>query len=477
MTSNSRRLPRPGLVQDVADDLAELIDPDGGWSDAVLERDLDRIVATIRNYIRPRLSNRGAPFNVVFAGPTGSGKSTVVNSIAGRTISPSGSLRPTTTKPFVFTDRKRSGMIDLGDVQFDVALGEAVFLNDIALIDTPDIDSTNRANHRSALGVLAAADVVVFVASALRYADLVPWEILRSVTERGIPVVHVLNRITPENTGAVIDFRRRLRVAKMTPRIVTVSEHRLGDDRLLPATAIHSLHDEILGQVGHLNRYECLERAFAAVRSDLSSMVHAVNADMVRVEKVTGRMPPRSLYHAGYDPAAVASMWRSALEASGLGRWSRRRRRALEQVGRDIKSEVVSLVERDLRLFALEQGSVVIDLTEGDSVPHLDRIDSEVALWFDTVALDAPSETLTTAALRRRVESAISVFLEVTDPNPDPSYSESARNLLAGIGQVYRDLGDQMLNSSSHARVLATLQRARARIRPESSLVSQLLNV
>lgn len=471
MTSNSRRLPRPGLVQDVADDLEELLGPDGGWSDPALEKDLDRIVATIRNYLQPRLANRGAPFSVVFAGPTGSGKSTIINSIAGRTISPSGSLRPTTTKPLVFSDKKRSRTVDLGGVQFDIALGEAAFLNDVALIDTPDIDSTNTANHRSALGVLAAADVVVFVASALRYADLVPWEILRSVTERGIPVIHLLNRITPENSGAAIDFRRRLRAAKMTPRIVTISEHRLADDRLLPATAVQSLRDEIMSQVGHLNRYECLERAFAAVRSDLSSMVHAVNADMVRVEQVTGRMPPQTLYCEGYDPAARAATWQSALQTPLSGRWSRRRR-VLDQVAGEIKSEVVSLVERDLRLFALDQGSLVIDLTEGDSVPHLDRIDSMVMLWFESVALDGPSETLNSADLRRRVESAISVFLEITDPASGPSYSESALNLLAGVGQIYRDLGDEVLNGSSHARVLATLQRARARIRPESTLVS-----
>jgi energy-coupling factor transporter ATP-binding protein EcfA2 len=472
MTSNRPRLPRPGLVQDVADDLEELLEPDGGWIDSELEEDLDRIVATIRNYLQPRLANRGAPFNVVFAGPTGSGKSTIINSIAGRTISPSGAIRPTTTKPLVLSDSKRSSTIDLGDAQFDVAIGDAPFLNDVALIDTPDIDSTNTANHRAALGVLAAADVVIFVASALRYADLVPWEILRSVTERGIPVIHVLNRITPESPGAVIDFRRRIRSAKMTPRIVTISEHRLGEDRLLPETAMKALRTEMMGQVSHLNRYECLERAFAAVRSDLSSIVHAVNSDMVRVDRVAGRMAPQSLHHEGYDPAPLVTRWQSSLQTGFPGRWSRRRRQALDRVAAELRAEVVSLVERDLRLFALENGSLVIDLTDGEAAPHLDRVDSVVLQWFESVAFDRSSELLTPANLRRRVESAISVFLELTDPASGPTYSQPAIDLLAGIGEIYRDLGDEMLNSSQHGRILATLQRARARIRPESTLVS-----
>ncbi len=456
----------------MADDLEEMLEPDGGWSDPALEKDLERIVATIRNYLQPRLANRGAPFNVVFAGPTGSGKSTIINSIAGRTISPAGSIRPTTTKPLVFSDCRRSGTVDLGNVQFDLELGDAAFLNDVALIDTPDIDSTNSANHRSALGVLAAADVVVFVASALRYADLVPWEVLRSVTERGIPVIHLLNRITPESSGAVIDFRRRLRGAKMIPRIVTVAEHRFGEDRLLPEPAVQSLRDEIMGQVGHLNRYECLERAFAAVRSDLSSMVHSVNADMVRVEQVTGRMPPQTLYYDGYDPGERAAQWCASLQTALPARWSPRRRRSLERLAGELKAEVVSLVERDLRLFALENGSLVIDLTDGDSVPNLDRLDSAVSDWFESIAPDGSSETLSPVALRRRLEAAISVFLEVTDPASGPSYSESALGLLAGIGQIYRDLSDEMLNGTNHARILATLQRARARIRPASALVS-----
>ena len=35
------------------------------------------------------------------------------------------------------------------------------------------------------------ADIVVYVSSALRYADLVPWEVLRRAHSRGVPVIQV----------------------------------------------------------------------------------------------------------------------------------------------------------------------------------------------------------------------------------------------------------------------------------------------
>lgn len=453
----------------MADDLEELLDPDGGWIAPGIAADLDRIVSTIRNYIQPRLANRNAPFNVVFAGPTGSGKSTIINAIAGRTVSRSGSIRPTTTKPVVFSDRVGAASTDLGTVDADAVIGGAPYLRGLSLIDTPDIDSTNTDNHRTALGVLAAADVVVFVASALRYADLVPWDVLRSVTERGIPVIHVLNRMSPQNSGAVIDFRRRLRAALMTPRIVSISEHRLGDDRLLPSVAVQPVLDEMLTQVRHLSRAECLDRAFAALRSDLSAIVHSVNADMLRVDQVAAKMLPEKLSHDGYDPPAVVAGWESGLQRNLRSRLLGRQRAALDRVAGEVRSELVSLVERDVRMFAVEKGSLVIDLADGET-PHLGRIDSVVADWFESIGSAVPSEELNAAGLRRRVESAISAFREVTEPALQPS--EPALELLTGIAEFYTGLGEEILDGSNNQRVLAVVQRARARIRPESTLVS-----
>jgi len=59
---------------------------------AALLRQLD-------DYLLPRLARLDAPLLVVVVGPTGAGKSTLVNRIVGRPVSPAGVLRPTTRAP------------------------------------------------------------------------------------------------------------------------------------------------------------------------------------------------------------------------------------------------------------------------------------------------------------------------------------------------------------------------------------------
>jgi hypothetical protein len=46
----------------------------------------------------------------------------------------------------------------------------------LAILDAPDIDSVEIANHDLAAQLLGAADLWLFVTTAARYADAVPWE-------------------------------------------------------------------------------------------------------------------------------------------------------------------------------------------------------------------------------------------------------------------------------------------------------------
>ena len=61
--------------------------------------DRTRVLDQLDDYLLPRLRDPGAPVLVVVGGSTGAGKSTVVNSLVGTEVSPSGVLRPTTRWP------------------------------------------------------------------------------------------------------------------------------------------------------------------------------------------------------------------------------------------------------------------------------------------------------------------------------------------------------------------------------------------
>ena len=55
------------------------------------------------------------------------------------------------------------------------------------LVDVPDIDPVEHANRALADRLVEAADLCVFVTTATRYADRVPWAVLDRVRERASP--------------------------------------------------------------------------------------------------------------------------------------------------------------------------------------------------------------------------------------------------------------------------------------------------
>jgi hypothetical protein len=73
----------------------------------------------------------------------------------------------------------------------------------LAVLDAPDIDSVVTTNRELATQLLAAADMWLFVTTAARYADAVPWEFLRNAVTRGTAIAVVLDRVPEEATDEV----------------------------------------------------------------------------------------------------------------------------------------------------------------------------------------------------------------------------------------------------------------------------------
>ena len=169
----------------------------------------DDLAAQVDDYILPRLRQMDAPALIVVGGSTGAGKSTLVNSLVDAVVSPAGLLRPTTRAPVLachpddvrwFEDdrvlpglpRVTGGSGGPGTLQL---VATPALPEGLALLDSPDIDSVLAENRALANQLLAAADGWLFVTTAARYADAVPWEFLRSARERGTVLSIVLNRV------------------------------------------------------------------------------------------------------------------------------------------------------------------------------------------------------------------------------------------------------------------------------------------
>ena len=90
-------------------------------------------------------------------------------------------------------------------------LGVAETLLD-AVLDAPDLDSVLESNRESAHRLLEAADLWLFVTTAARYGDALPWRVLQDAVERQTTIAMVLNRVAPESLPEVRgDLLERLR--------------------------------------------------------------------------------------------------------------------------------------------------------------------------------------------------------------------------------------------------------------------------
>jgi hypothetical protein len=169
------------------------------------------LVSQLDDYLLPRLARLDAPLLVVVGGSTGVGKSTLVNSLVQARVSSVGVLRPTTRSPVLVCNPLdaawfRQGRLLPGltrtteptDRPDALQLVSAPALPaGVAFLDAPDIDSVVDANRALAAQLLAAADLWLFVTTAARYADAVPWELLHTARLRGTVIALVLDRVPP----------------------------------------------------------------------------------------------------------------------------------------------------------------------------------------------------------------------------------------------------------------------------------------
>lgn len=390
------------VTVDALSQLAETLHSlDIGPAATSIAADRDRLVGTIHSYLIPRALDPELPTTVVIAGPTGSGKSTVVNSLTGTDVSPTGALRPTTKKPLVLASSRRIADYQVvGGVRCDTYPLDVPMTDNMILVDTPDIDSTSTRHRAMAEVIIDNADVVVFVTSALRYADDVPWQILRRARSRGAPVIHVLNRVQSASAGSVIDLRSRRSRAGMDDDLVTISEHHIPEGaRRVPKVAVRALSERLAGVTADREVFatEVFRRVLSATVAqviELTDTMVGMRDEIDGFEKdATRRLSERvSALELGDIAGDLIPTPPESESWRARRRWKKQAARVASELaptGGRLVERAVTAVVADLRGWLLEERHTLDDRGI-DPMPVVDGVSaaarSAAEAWVDYVA-------------------------------------------------------------------------------------------
>ena len=214
---------------------------------AEARRERTELLDQIDDYLLPRLRRVDAPLLAVLGGSTGAGKSTITNSLVGSDVTTAGVLRPTTRAPVLvchpddmawFEDPegvlaglpRSTSAAAVGEIGLRLATSDQLTPG-LALLDAPDIDSIEVANHDLAAQLLGAADLWIFVTTAARYADAVPWEYLGLAQDRAAALAIVINRIPPGSEDEVQHHFESMLVERQmaSTAVFTVAERDLDE--------------------------------------------------------------------------------------------------------------------------------------------------------------------------------------------------------------------------------------------------------
>jgi len=405
----------------------------------------------LEGFVRPRLADIDAPLLVLLLGPTGAGKSSLLNTIAGAEVSKVGVLRPTTSDAVLYASVSDADRIvasgRLAAVAKDrLRLAAAPATADgVAVIDAPDIDSVERDNRELADVLVETSDLCVFVTTATRYADLVPWEVLRRVRERGLPLVVVLNRlpVDEQDRAAVVADAKRLfvqagrRTDEEPMDLIAIDE---GDiDPRLNGLAREKARP-LLERIGRLaaqadERHAVATRALEGALRGLAPLAHSI-ADDLEHEAIDAA----SAYAAELASLESALQGGLILRAEVLRRWN-------DFVGADHVARFISSGIGRLR-------AMLLTAFRGRAVAPVTIVEADMTSTLEALALRHATEAArrTATAWSDRSEAA-----ELIARNPTLwSSSEGFRSAIQeGLGAWMRAIVDDVRSHAGRKRAVA----------------------
>ena len=283
-------------------------------------RQSEELTAQLDDYLIPRASALDAPLLAVVGGSTGAGKSTLVNSILGHQVAAAGVLRPTTrastlihhpgdvewfsgTRVLPGLARTTGGSAESADPRTVRLVADDSLPQGLAILDAPDIDSVVEANRDLARQLLGAADLWIFVTTAARYADAVPWQLLHQAVARGTSVAVVLNRVP---NGAMAEVRADLAGMLRDNGLGQSPVFAVGEvpliDGLLPASEISRIQSWLQSLAADaFARNVVIRRTLDGALDSLGGRIEQLDLALAAQEVATGSL--RGAVDTAYDTA------------------------------------------------------------------------------------------------------------------------------------------------------------------------------
>ncbi len=410
-------------------------------------------------FVRPRVADIDAPLLVLILGPTGAGKSSLLNTIAGAEVSKAGVLRPTTKDAVVYaseSDAERilaSGRLAaIAKDRLRLAAAPAG-VDGVAVIDAPDIDSVERDNRELADVLVEISDLCVFVTTATRYADLVPWEVLRRVRERGLPLVVVLNRVPAEeqDRAAVVADAQRLfaeagsrQLAQEAMELIAIDE---GDVDPSVSGLVRDKARPLLDRIARLaaeadERRAVATQALAGALRGLAPLAHSIADDLEHeaIDAEALRRIAASMYSEELASLTRALQGGLILRAEVLRRWN-------EFVGADQVARFISSGIGRLR-------AMLLTVFRGTTAPPVTVVEAEMTSTLEALALRHATDAArrTAIAWSDRAQAAELIARHPRLWSASDGFGAAVRE---GLGTWMRTIVDDVRSHAGRKRAVA----------------------